>query len=577
MAKSKGQSGLGKALLKNRRRGRKGGGGEEWLHTSELSDGYEWGRLNVASVTEENSLDEFLRTAELAGTEFTAEKLNISVVMDAEKHTGLPGAEEKREIKEIQEKFKQDLRIPRRPRWDKDTTPEELEQRERDGFIEWRRHLATLEEREKIILTPFERNLEFWRQLWRVIERSDVVVQIVDARNPLLFYCEDLDQYVKEADPSKVNMLLMSKSDLLTDNQRKVWSEYLKTQRGFEAVGFWSAKVENEDIEQSEGTSPDEGSPPSNNTSEKIVPEPTDVRGVAVGGASADTSGPALLTRTELIELFMSLAPSDKRPVTIGLVGYPNVGKSSTINALMGTKRVPVSATPGRTKHFQTLHVNEDVILCDCPGLVFPNFISTKAQLIINGILPIDQMRDHVPPVSLVCQKVPGPVLERCYGIRIQPPLEGEDPRRPPFSHELLSPYAYSRGFMTSHGQPDQSRAARYILKDFVNGKILYCEAPPGTDPVTFNEHLLIADTGMASTSAELESDSITDTPNFDHSFFSKREGIVHSKGVVGVSGGHKTDDKVGSDAKPWKKHHNHKKKEKTRRIVKDETPYNYY
>ena len=39
--------------------------------------------------------------------------------------------------------------------------------------------------------------------------------------------------------------------------------------------------------------------------------------------------------------------------MTIGLVGYPNVGKSSTINALMGTKRVPVSATPGRTKHFQ--------------------------------------------------------------------------------------------------------------------------------------------------------------------------------------------------------------------------------
>ena len=42
------------------------------LHTSELDDGYEWSRLNLTSVTEENSLDEFLRTAELAGTEFTA-------------------------------------------------------------------------------------------------------------------------------------------------------------------------------------------------------------------------------------------------------------------------------------------------------------------------------------------------------------------------------------------------------------------------------------------------------------------------------------------------------------------------
>ena len=42
------------------------------------------------------------------------------------------------------------------------------------------------------MITPFERNLEFWRQLWRVIERSDIIMQIVDARNPLLFRCEDL-------------------------------------------------------------------------------------------------------------------------------------------------------------------------------------------------------------------------------------------------------------------------------------------------------------------------------------------------------------------------------------------------
>ena len=42
------------------------------LHSSELDDGYDWNKLNLRSVTEENQLDEFLRTAELAGTEFTA-------------------------------------------------------------------------------------------------------------------------------------------------------------------------------------------------------------------------------------------------------------------------------------------------------------------------------------------------------------------------------------------------------------------------------------------------------------------------------------------------------------------------
>ena len=51
---------------------------------------------------------------------------------------------------------------------------------------------------------------------------SDVVVQIVDARNPMLFRCEDLEAYVKEVDPLKINMLLINKADLLTDAQRSV-------------------------------------------------------------------------------------------------------------------------------------------------------------------------------------------------------------------------------------------------------------------------------------------------------------------------------------------------------------------
>lgn len=38
-----------------------------------------------------------------------------------------------------------------------------------------------------MLFTPYEKNLDFWRQLWRVIERSDLIVQIVDARNPLMF------------------------------------------------------------------------------------------------------------------------------------------------------------------------------------------------------------------------------------------------------------------------------------------------------------------------------------------------------------------------------------------------------
>ena len=87
-----------------------------------------------------------------------------------------------------------------------------------------------LQDEEAFLLTPFERNIEVWRQLWRVIERSHLVVQIVDARNPLRFRCEDLEQYVHDVEGvegeagtgkgKRRSMLLINKADLLTARQR---------------------------------------------------------------------------------------------------------------------------------------------------------------------------------------------------------------------------------------------------------------------------------------------------------------------------------------------------------------------
>lgn len=140
------------------------------------------------------------------------------------------------------------LRVPRRPTWTRQTSKEELERNERSSFLEWRRGLASLQDG-PLLLTPFERNLEVWRQLWRTIERSHLVVQIVDARNPLAFRCEDLEEYVKQLEQplarsriksdekneeneeeqehkeeestlKRENLLLINKADLLTPAQR---------------------------------------------------------------------------------------------------------------------------------------------------------------------------------------------------------------------------------------------------------------------------------------------------------------------------------------------------------------------
>jgi hypothetical protein len=56
---------------------------------------------------------------------------------------------------------------------------EELKNAENDAFLEWRRKLAVLQEERDALITPYEKNLEFWRQLWRVIERSDLVIQVI--------------------------------------------------------------------------------------------------------------------------------------------------------------------------------------------------------------------------------------------------------------------------------------------------------------------------------------------------------------------------------------------------------------
>ena len=58
------------------------------------------------------------------------------------------------------------------------------------------------------------------------------------------------------------------------------------------------------------------------------------------------------------------------------------------------------------SRHRQTINLDDDLTLCDCPGLVFPAFATTAAELVCNGILPVDQMRDGIPPVTLVRRRL---------------------------------------------------------------------------------------------------------------------------------------------------------------------------
>jgi large subunit GTPase 1 len=536
LAKSKNTVGLGNSLMNDRFGKGKGAdrkkvsAGQSIQRTGPNGETYvtnaakEASWVKMRSVTEQAALDEFLSTAELAGTDFTAEKLNnVKIVHVDQKNPYLLSATEERSKVRKHEKNRGRLTVPRRPKWDENTTAQELDHMERESLLEWRRGLAELQENDDLLMTPFERNLEVWRQLWRVIERSDLIVQIVDARNPLLFRSEDLEKYVKEVDKRKRNLLLVNKADMMTLEQRETWASYFESQSiNYKFFSASLAKARNEardleDSEQEETTQPEASSDGDQLASgTKIdLQEQNDEEDQWIDEDRLDDlqnegdQRTRILTVDELEALFLANSPEPKsseppsdadqpqppgRKTTIGLVGYPNVGKSSTINALIGAKKVSVSSTPGKTKHFQTIHLSSSVILCDCPGLVFPNFATTKAELVCNGVLPIDQQREFTGPVGLIAQRIPQAFIEAVYGIKITTrPLE-EGGTGIPTASEVLRAYAKARGFATTgQGQPDESRAARYVLKDYVNGKLLFCHPPPTDPPIddqAFNNDL---------------------------------------------------------------------------------------
>lgn len=535
LAKSKNSVGLGNALMNDRLGKGKGADRKKTSATAGVArtdangDTYftnkpkEASWVKMRSVTEQAALDEFLSTAELAGTDFTAEKMNnVKIIHTDQRNPYLLSATEERSKIRKHAKNKSRLTVPRRPKWDESTTPRQLDTQERESLLDWRRGLAELQENDDLLMTPFERNIEVWRQLWRVIERSDLIVQIVDARNPLLFRSDDLEKYVKEVDAKKRNLLLINKSDMLTEEMREEWAQYFD-EKGIN-YKFFSASLAKELNEAREGSEEAaeeevEKQQTPQDLQKSMAPQlqKLNLKDAAEDDDDEDSHSEAenenqseesvtasavdrtrILTVDELESLFLEHSPMDEssavRRTTVGLVGYPNVGKSSTINALIGAKKVSVSSTPGKTKHFQTIHLSDSVLLCDCPGLVFPNFATTKAELVCSGILPIDSLRESMGPVGLVAQRIPQTFIEAVYGIKIHMRPTEEGGTGVPTASEILRGYAKARGFATTgQGQPDESRAARYVLKDYVNGKLLFCHPPPHDpeiDAAEFNRTL---------------------------------------------------------------------------------------
>ncbi|KAK1935881.1 GTPase subfamily protein [Babesia divergens] len=348
---------------------------------------------------------------------------------------------------------------------------DELNRIETKCFYAWRRLLSRIEEVEGRIVTPYEKNIEFWRQLWRVVERSHVVLIIVDARDPLFFRVPDLEMYIKEVDERKETILVLNKADYLSVELRKEWALYFKEQ-GIDFLFFstiWGRKHTSEPVESDS------------------LEENTDCTVYNVDMLIRKLNKYRKKQSKGFPEL--NSAENPENPLyTVGFVGYPNVGKSSLINCLLEVTKTTVSCTPGKTKHFQTLALKKaNITLCDCPGLIFPNIVATKHHLLVNGIVSASHFRGSlIFAIQLICNRIPKQLCE-LYDVNLaECVIMSRDNRKVLFSQRFLEYICNNRKFYAGGkgGQLDIGRAAKLVLKDYVSGNLLYCAWPPGLKPL---------------------------------------------------------------------------------------------
>jgi len=149
------------------------------------------------------------------------------------------------------------------------------------------------------------------------------------------------------------------------------------------------------------------------------------------------------------------------KSVTIGVFGYPNVGKSSLINVLKGRHSAPTSPIPGYTKGRQLLRLEKNVMLIDTPG-VAP--LRGKKSLFLKGAIGMHQVRDIQESVinllNELVVKGAKKTIEEHYGLQLNDPAD------------FLVSFADKYNFRLKGNKPDTRRAAEKIYTDWLHGRI---------------------------------------------------------------------------------------------------------
>ncbi|KAK4369154.1 hypothetical protein RND71_012946 [Anisodus tanguticus] len=280
-----------------------------------------------------------------------------------------------------------------------------------DGFRDLVRH------------TMFEKgqSKRIWSELYKVIDSSDVVVQVLDARDPCGTRCYHLEKHLKENCKHKHMVLLLNKCDLVPAWATKGWLRVLSKE--YPTLAFHAS------VTKSFG------------------------------------KGSLLSVLRQFARL-----KSDKQAISVGFVGYPNVGKSSVINTLRSKTVCKTAPIPGETKVWQYITLTKRIFLIDCPGVVYQNHDS-ETDIVLKGVVRVTNLPDASEHIGEVLNRVKKEHLKRAYKIN-----DWVD------DNDFLQQLCKSTGKLLKGGEPDYKTAAKMVLHDWQRGKIPFFVPPPKLD-----------------------------------------------------------------------------------------------
>ncbi|NWR21094.1 GNL3 protein, partial [Emberiza fucata] len=291
---------------------------------------------------------------------------------------------------------------------------------------------------------PLNKNSKksFCRELMKVLEASDVVLEVLDARDPMGCRCPQLEQAVTSSGGNKKLLLVLNKIDLVPKDNVEKWLNYLKKE--FPTVAFKSATMMKD------------------KTMEQVTKR----------HARVDFSETSQYFGSKcLLKLLQGYGKTQDRAIQVGVVGFPNVGKSSIINSLKGKRACNVGLTRGVTKSMQAVHLDKQTKMLDSPSIIADPSNSALALALRSIIDP--EGSDSADVLEGV-----NAIINHCSKQQVMMHYNIPDFRDP---EEFLSLLAQKRGMLKKGGVPDIENMAKLVLCDWTGARIKYYSQPPGS------------------------------------------------------------------------------------------------